>query len=95
MSGTVEIDPATGEIPESAHDQTRLVFELIEGVLEKEQFSLEDAVTVRIYLTDATVLHDVIAVVGAKFRSIKPTNTTIICQLPVPGAKVQIKVTAR
>lgn len=95
ISGTVGVDPATGKMPESASDQTRLIFDIIENVLADAQFSLEDVVTARIYLTDAAILNDVIAVVGEKFRTIRPTNTTIICQLPVPGAKLEIEVTAR
>jgi enamine deaminase RidA (YjgF/YER057c/UK114 family) len=34
-------------------------------------------------------------VLAEKFADIRPANTTIICQLPVAGARVEIEVSAR
>ena len=31
---------------------------------------------------------------GETFRDIRPTNTLLICQLPAPGAKIEIELTA-
>jgi len=95
VSGTAATDPATGEIPEGAEAQTRMIFDIIEAVLARANAGLGDVVRSRVYLTDAADLEPVFRVVGAKFRDVRPANTTIICSLPVPKAKVEIEVTAR
>jgi enamine deaminase RidA (YjgF/YER057c/UK114 family) len=95
VSGTAATDPVTGEIPEGAEAQTRAIFDIIEGVLARADAGLEDVVRCRVYLTDAADLEGVFRIIGVKFRDVRPANTTIICKLPVPKARVEIEVTAR
>jgi enamine deaminase RidA (YjgF/YER057c/UK114 family) len=60
-----------------------------------QTLSIDDVVQSRIFLTDGSCLDEVIRVLAEKFANVRPTNTTVICQLPVPKAKVEIEVTAR
>lgn len=95
ISGTVGLDPDTKTIPEDADDQARNIFRIIEQTLAEAGASLTDVVRCRVYLTNVVYLNDVVKVLGEKFAAIRPANTTLICQIPAPGAKVEIEVTAR
>lgn len=94
MSGTVGLDPDTKTLPPTAAAQTVNIFRIIESTLAEAGASLNDVVRCRVYLTDAADLADVVKILGEKFRDIRPANTTLICQIPAPGAKVEIEVTA-
>jgi enamine deaminase RidA (YjgF/YER057c/UK114 family) len=56
---------------------------------------LADVVRNRVYITDADELMAVAKVLGERFGPNPPANTTLVCVLPVPGARVEIEVTAR
>jgi enamine deaminase RidA (YjgF/YER057c/UK114 family) len=94
VSGTLGQDPATGAMPETVGEQTRNALASIAATLKKANASLANAVTCRVYITDAAHLKDVAMALGETFRDIRPTNTLLICQIPTPGAKVEIEITA-
>jgi enamine deaminase RidA (YjgF/YER057c/UK114 family) len=94
VSGTLGQDPVTGSLPESPAEQTRNALASIGMALEKAGASLADAVACRVYITDKSVLKDVATVLGETFRTIRPTNTLLVCQIPTDGAKVEIELTA-
>ncbi|WP_323039710.1 Rid family hydrolase [Gemmobacter sp.] len=94
VSGTLGQDPATGALPEGVADQTRNALTSIGSALDKAGASLADAVACRVYITDKAFLRDVALVLGETFRSIRPTNTLLVCQIPTEGAKVEIELTA-
>ena len=94
VSGTMGQDPQTNAFPESVTDQTRNALASIDAALAKAGASLKNAVACRVYITDGAFLKDVATVLGEVFREIRPTNTLLICQLPAPGAKVEIEITA-
>lgn len=94
ISGTVGLDPVDKSMPEDAEAQVRNIFAVIEGVLGGEGASLADVVRSRVFITDMAHLESVVRVLGEKFRDCPPTNTTLICGIPAPGAKVEIEVTA-
>jgi enamine deaminase RidA (YjgF/YER057c/UK114 family) len=95
VSGTVGADPATGIPPDSAAEQARLALATIEAALKEAGASLSDILHYRLYITDQSHLAEVIAVVAEVFRDIRPANTTLICGIPAPGAKVEIEAVAR
>ena len=95
ISGTVGSDPSTGKIPEDVGEQTRMSFRIIETVLEQAEFSLSDVVRTRVFITSQEYVNAVVEVLAEVFAEICPANTTVICQLPVAKAKVEIEVTAR
>lgn len=95
VSGTVGTDPQSGVMPESVEQQTRNSFTTIEMALRQAGSSLEDVLRCGVYLTTADDLHEVAKLLAEKFGRVRPANTTIVCQLPVPGAKIEIEVLAR
>lgn len=94
VSGTLGQDPVTGTMPEAAGEQARNALASIAATLEKAGGGLANTVVCRVYITDAAYLKDVATVLGETFRAIRPTNTLLICQIPTPGAKVEIEITA-
>ena len=94
VSGTLGQDPSTGAIPEPVAEQARNALAAIAATLEKAGAGLKNAIACRVYITDATYLKDVAVVLGETFRDIRPTNTLLVCQIPTPGAKVEIELTA-
>lgn len=95
VSGTIGADPVTGEMPDSAEQQCRNSFAVIEKALAEAGASLRDVMRVGVYLTSAEHVPALVSVLAEKFADIRPANTTILCQLPVPGAKVEIEMMAR
>lgn len=95
LSGTVGGDPATGEMPESALEQARNIFRVIEPVLEAHGSGLDMVIRNRVFLTDIAWLQDVCSVLREKFADCPPANTTLLTGIPAPGAKVEIEITAR
>lgn len=95
VSGTIGVDAQTGKIPDSAEQQARAIFATFEKVLAQAEMSIEDVVQSRVFLTDARYLDEVVRVLTEKFDTVRPTNTTVVCQLPVPAAKVEIEITAK
>ncbi|CAH1688833.1 putative 2-iminobutanoate/2-iminopropanoate deaminase [Hyphomicrobiales bacterium] len=93
VSGTMGQD-ATGALPEGVAEQARNALASIDAALVKAGASLKNAVACRVYITDPGYLKEVATVLGEVFRDIRPTNTLLVCQLPAPGAKVEIEVTA-
>jgi enamine deaminase RidA (YjgF/YER057c/UK114 family) len=94
VSGTMGHDPATGAMPEPVADQARNALASIDAALAKAGASLRNAIVCRVYITDPAYLKEVAGVLGETFRDIRPTNTLLVCQLPAPGAKVEIELTA-
>lgn len=94
ISGTVGLDPIDKTMPEEAEAQARNIFRIVEQVLEEEGASLAEVIRSRIFITDVAHLDAVVRVLHEKFREFPPTNTTLICGIPAPGAKVEIEITA-
>lgn len=95
ISGTIGPDPQTGQLPESAEEQARNSFAVIESALREAGASLGDVMHCRVFVTAPDHVQAVVRVLAEKFDEIRPANTTVICQLPVPGAKVEIEILAR
>lgn len=93
VSGTLGQD-ASGAMPPEAGAQARNALAAIAATLEKAGASLADAVACRVYITEPGFLREVAVVLGETFRDIRPTNTLLVCQIPTPGAKVEIELTA-
>jgi len=95
VSGTVGADPADGSIPPSVEQQARNSFAHIERALREGGATLSDVYRCRVYATDLEAMPEIVKVLAEKFADIRPANTTILCQLPVTGARVEIEVSAR
>jgi enamine deaminase RidA (YjgF/YER057c/UK114 family) len=94
ISGTVGLDPETKVMPEDAGKQCANIFAIIEDVLKEQGATLADVVRSRVFITEMAFLQPVVTMLGDKFRDFPPTNTTLLCGIPAPGAKVEIEVTA-
>ncbi|MFG6619891.1 RidA family protein [Sulfitobacter sp. 1A05707] len=94
VSGTLGEDPDTGDLPDDVAEQARNALSAIDETLVQAGASIRNVVQARVYLTDGADLGAVASVLGEVFRDIRPTNTLIVCQIPRPGAKVEIEVTA-
>jgi enamine deaminase RidA (YjgF/YER057c/UK114 family) len=94
VSGTMGIDPATGVMPADVTDQMNVAFTTIEAALRQAGAELADVVRCRVFLKSRDELPAVAAVLKRKFETIRPANTTVICELPIPAARVEIEVTA-
>jgi enamine deaminase RidA (YjgF/YER057c/UK114 family) len=95
FSGTVGADPRTHIMPDSVSAQMANIFAIIEPILTGQGAGLADVVRCRLYLTDQAHLEPAIAVLREKFHACRPANTTLICAIPAPGAKVELEITAR
>jgi enamine deaminase RidA (YjgF/YER057c/UK114 family) len=95
VSGTMGNDPATGQLSSDVTVQAETAFASIESALAQAGARLADVVRCRVFLTKREDLGAVVQVLRRKFENIRPANTTVICQLPVPEALVEIEVTAR
>jgi enamine deaminase RidA (YjgF/YER057c/UK114 family) len=95
VSGTTGMDYAAGTLPEDAVAQTEQALRNIEAALREAGASLDDTVRVRVYLADRDDFERVAAVMGRRFRAIRPANTTVICALCEPRMKVEIELAVR
>ena len=95
VSGTVGIDRRTGTIPDDVTQQTRNILGIVEVTLADLGLDFSDVVRDRVYLTSGDSLMEVAAILRELFETCPPANTTLICGIPAPGAKVEIEVTAR
>jgi len=94
VSGTLGPDPDTGAFPDSVEAQLENAIASVVATLDQAGASLADVKTLRVYITEAGFLKGVAGVLKAHFDAIRPTNTLLVCQLPAPGAKIEIEVSA-
>jgi enamine deaminase RidA (YjgF/YER057c/UK114 family) len=95
VSGTVGVDPGDGSMPETVEAQLGNIFAIVGTALGRWNAGLSDVVRTRVYVVSAEDLPSVVAALHAAFADHPPANTTLICGIPAPGAKVEIEVTAR
>jgi len=94
VSGTVGANMATGRLARGAKAQAERSLDIIEAALNKAGATMLDTVRIRVYIPRR---RDVVAVSGVIRRRLGPalaTNTTVCTPLAVPGARVEIEVTA-
>jgi len=95
ISGTVGQDFASGTFPATAREQTQRAMTTIMETLAEAKCTLNDVVRVRVFVPNRDDVVAVSMVLREVFGTHRPANTTICTPLPVPGAKVEIEVTAR
>lgn len=95
VAGSTGYDPETRIMPESAADQARNAFKVIEAAMAEGGFSLADTVRATYYITNPGLWDQVVPVLGAAFGEIRPAATCIVCGLIKPEMKIEIEVTAK
>ncbi|RLE62919.1 MAG: deaminase [Thermoprotei archaeon] len=83
-SGQIPINPETGEIVRgSIKEQTERVMENIKAVLDAAGYSLEDVVSVFVFLSNLEYFKDFNEIYGRYFREKPPARTTVqVARLP-------------
>ncbi|GAB3269473.1 Rid family hydrolase [Parahaliea aestuarii] len=94
VSGTMGQDPATGEMPADFRAQAENSFAVIEAALEEAGSSLNDVVRCGVFLSSRENVGSLVDILAEKFDTIRPANTTVICEFPAPDALIEIEVTA-
>jgi enamine deaminase RidA (YjgF/YER057c/UK114 family) len=94
VSGSLGPDPATGVFPDAVEDQLENALASVAAALGQAGASLSDVKTVRVYITEPGFAKGVAGVLKTHFDAVRPTNTLLVCQLPAPGAKVEIEISA-
>lgn len=95
-SGQIPVDPVTGNIPETAEDQTHLVLHNLRAVLKEAGGELEDVVKTTIFLTDLKLFASVNAIYGEYFdETTAPARSTVqVAALP-KGVLIEIDAIAK
>lgn len=94
VSGTLGQDASTGAFPDTVEAQLENALMSVAAALGQAGAGLADIKTVRVYITESRFAKGVALVLKAHFDTIRPTNTLLVCQLPAPGAMVEIEVMA-
>ena len=94
VSGTVGVDFETGDMPDSAEDQTSLAVNTIEKALTDANSGLHDITRLRVFAPNPDDVMAISGVLKARIGFTYPANTTVCCPLAVPGARVEIEAEA-
>ncbi len=94
ISGTVGIDYGSGTISKDPVEQLHQIIQNIEPSLLKAGAKLADIVQVSTYIASQEVFEVIGPVLGNIFGEIRPTNTLLIVDFPVPEVMVEIAATA-
>jgi enamine deaminase RidA (YjgF/YER057c/UK114 family) len=82
-------------MPEDVTEQTDNIFKIALAVLEGQGLNWSDVVRHRVFVTDGEYIGKIAQALKSRFENCPPANTTLICGIPAPGAKVEIEFTAR
>ena len=95
ISGQIPIDPKTNEVVKGGIAvQTRRVLENIKAILEEAGYSLEDVVSVTVFLKDLKLFEEFNKVYSEYFPVDPPARTTVeVSNLP-KGVLVEINAIA-
>ena len=93
LSGEVPLRE-DGSVPEGIAAQTELVLARITTTLASAGLDLNDVVQVTAHLTDAADFATFNEVYGRHFAEPFPVRTTVLAQLVVPEARVEVTVVA-
>lgn len=95
VSGTIGVDPATGEfVPGGVEAQTRQVLTNISKVLEAAGSSMESVLKTTVFLTDLGEFSSMNEVYAGFFQKEPPARSTIEVSALPAGALVEIEAIA-
>lgn len=94
VAGQIGSDLKTSKIPESFEDEVKTCLNNIGIILKEAGLSLDDVVTVNVYLTDMSLFPRMNAVYVPFFREPRPARTTVGVAGLAGNAKIEITVTA-
>ncbi|MEM1942818.1 MAG: Rid family detoxifying hydrolase [Candidatus Caldarchaeum sp.] len=95
LSGQVALNPSTGKIEGGdVRSQTRRALENAKGLLESYGYSLKDVVKAVVYLTKPEHFQEMNEVYREYFKDTPPARTTVVVDLPLKDALVEIDLIA-
>jgi 2-iminobutanoate/2-iminopropanoate deaminase len=96
LSGQGPVDPASGVMlsEASVQEQTRLVLQNLQTVLQGCGAGLEDVVKCSVFLLDVNDFSAMNEVYAEVFGATKPARTTVGAGMVAPGMKVEIDCVA-
>lgn len=81
--------------PDDVAGQARAVFAIIEDALREAGFAWTDIVRIRMFITDMTRNHELMAVQSERFREVRPAATLVeVSALMDPSLLVEIEADA-
>lgn len=94
VSGTVGFNFQTQKFPATVEAQTEQALDTIEKALKDAKVSMLDVVRVRVYAARRDYIPRIGPILKRRLGPAKAANTTVVCQMAVAAAKVEIEVTA-
>lgn len=94
VSGQMGVDVQTGEIPEDAASQTRLIFENMKSILAEAGGGLDDIVRCGVFLKDMSDFAAMNEAYEGFFKAPYPARTTIEAARLPKDVKVEIDAIA-
>lgn len=92
VSGTAPVMPGDADPPADAYGQARRCLEIVQAALDEAGASAADVVRTRIFVTDPSLMDDVMRAHGEVFRETRPACTGIVTALVDPRWLVEIEV---
>jgi enamine deaminase RidA (YjgF/YER057c/UK114 family) len=92
VSGTAPVMPGDADPPADAYGQARRCLEIILAALGEAGATPADVVRTRIFVTDASLMDEVMRAHGEVFAETKPACTGIVTALVDPRWLVEIEV---
>lgn len=93
-SGQIPIDVATGTMPETITDQTRIVLENIKGVVEEAGLKMDNVIKMTVFLTDMKNFKEMNEVYKSFFDGDFPSRSCVeVSRLP-KDALIEIEAIA-
>ena len=94
VAGHLGTDPKTGQAPDDAEQEAKLVMESVKATVESAGFTLDDAVSVQVYCTDLKFYEAFNNVYKTYFHEGFPARAFIGVAKLLRNAKFEVMVTA-
>lgn len=94
LSGQIGIDPLTGQMHKSLHDQTHQIMKNIRAILEKCRCNMESVIKTTIFLTNLHDFNTVNDIYKEYFVSNFPARTTVFVVALPKSALIEIEAIA-
>jgi enamine deaminase RidA (YjgF/YER057c/UK114 family) len=94
IAGTIGMDYAAGTIPEDPVAQLAQILRNFERPLAEAGARLADVVQLTTYVASAQVFEAIGPELGRIFGDVRPVNTALVVDFPIPGAKIEIAAVA-
>ena len=96
IAGQIGADPKTNDSPAEFEAEVKLCLDRVGYVLRAAGMTLDNVVSVQVYLTDMDLFQRMNVVYASVFKAPRPARTTVgVTKLASPKAHIEITVTAK